>query len=167
MEITNPIYDVMFDTNLVMLKVALEKALPISVNIDDNNKRYTGYITELDTKEKTFELEMPGDQVIREEIIKVWKINLDIFSSLNIRAGERYKIWLDDLLEAPVGYIGARSVNEVIKIIELIERRDGQIELLDLDSNLGSFEKFGGDSSELLVYLREKCRDYTIYIHNS
>ena len=49
------------------------------------------------------------------------------------------KIWLDDLRPAPWGYESARSVNEAKTLIREAERNGIEIEVLDLDHNLGDF----------------------------
>ena len=49
------------------------------------------------------------------------------------------KIWLDDLRPAPWGYESARSVNEAKTLIREAERNGIEIEVLDLDHDLGDF----------------------------
>ena len=49
------------------------------------------------------------------------------------------KIWVDDLRSVPEGYIGTKSVNETIALIENMESNGIEIELLDLDHDLGDF----------------------------
>ena len=44
---------------------------------------------------------------------------------------KKVKIWVDDIREIPKGYIGTKSVNETIKLIEKIESEGGKIGLLD------------------------------------
>ena len=44
---------------------------------------------------------------------------------------EEIKIWVDDIREVPEGYIGTKSVNETIMLIEKIENEGGKIGLLD------------------------------------
>ena len=53
------------------------------------------------------------------------------------------KIWLDDLRPAPWGYESARSVNEAKTLIREAERNGIEIEVLDLDHDLGRFCKSG------------------------
>ena len=56
------------------------------------------------------------------------------------------KIWLDDLRPVPQGYEGAKSVNEAIALIEEAEGRGVEIEVLDLDHDLGDYYSDGGDA---------------------
>jgi len=49
------------------------------------------------------------------------------------------KIWLDDLRVAPEGYETAKSVNEAINLIEECEQAGEEIEVLDLDHDLGDY----------------------------
>ena len=62
------------------------------------------------------------------------------------------KIYLDDIRKCPEGYILALSVNQAIKLIE--ENKD-DIELLDLDHDLGDFAVDGGDAICLLDWCVE------------
>ena len=65
---------------------------------------------------------------------------------------EEIKIWVDDIREVPKGYIGTKSVNETIILIEKIENEGGKIGLLDLDHDLGDYAQFGGDAIKILDY---------------
>lgn len=80
---------------------------------------------------------------------------------------ESIKIWLDDLRPIPEGYIGAKSVNEAITLIETIEGNNGKIEVLDLDHDLGDYAFDGGDAIKLLDYLVENEKFYPIKIHTA
>lgn len=62
----------------------------------------------------------------------------------------RVKIWVDDIRPVPTGYEGTKSVNETIALIEEIEAEGGEIELLDLDHDLGDFAQYGGDAIKIL-----------------
>ena len=75
------------------------------------------------------------------------------------------KIYLDDLREAPKGYIRTHSVNETIKLIEELEKANTPIELLDLDHDLGDYASDGGDAIKLLDWLVERNTLYPIKIH--
>ena len=66
------------------------------------------------------------------------------------------KIWLDDLRPAPWGYESARSVNEAKTLIREAERNGIEIEVLDLDHDLGDFASQGGDAIKLLDWLAER-----------
>ena len=65
------------------------------------------------------------------------------------------KIWLDDLRPAPWGYESARSVNGI------------EIEVLDLDHDLGDFANQGGDAIKLLDWLVERETFYPVEIHTA
>ncbi len=77
----------------------------------------------------------------------------------------KIKIWLDDIRPVPLGYEGAKSVEEAISLIEEIEESGGEIELLDLDYDLGDYAKYGGNAIKLLDYLVERETFYTVKIH--
>ena len=77
------------------------------------------------------------------------------------------KIWVDDLREVPKGYIGTKSVNETISLIEKLEKEGEQIDLLDLDHDLGDYVSQGGDAIKILDYLAERGTFYPILIHTA
>ena len=77
------------------------------------------------------------------------------------------KIWLDDIRPVPEGYVGARSVNETIRLIEDAESKGVEIEILDLDHALGDFASDGGDAIKILDFLVERETYYPIAIHTS
>ena len=77
------------------------------------------------------------------------------------------KIWLDDLRPVPQGYEGAKSVNEAIALIEEAEGRDIEIEVLDLDHDLGDYYSDGGDAIKLLDWLAERETFYPVEIHTA
>ena len=84
------------------------------------------------------------------------------------------KIWLDDLMDekgsnrvTPPGFVGAHSVNEAIKLIEEAKKRGEEIELIDLDHDLGDYAKDGGDGIKLLDYLAEHEEFYPVSFHTS
>lgn len=84
------------------------------------------------------------------------------------------KIWLDDLMDekdsnraTPAGFVGAHSVNEAIELIEDANRRGEEIELIDLDHDLGDYAQFGGDAVNLLYYLAQHEEFPPVKIHTS
>ena len=77
------------------------------------------------------------------------------------------KIWVDDIRPVPEGYVGTKSVDETIALIEKIEREGGKIALLDLDHDLGDYAQFGGDAIKILDYLAERRTFYPIEIHTA
>ena len=77
------------------------------------------------------------------------------------------KIWLDDLRPAPPEYESVRSVNEAIAVITEAEENGIEIELLDLDHDLGDYAGDGGDAIKLLDWLAERETFYPIEIHTA
>ena len=75
------------------------------------------------------------------------------------------KIWVDDIRETPTDYIGVKSVNEAIKVIQEAERQQIPIELIDLDHDLGDYAYDGGDGIKLLDWLVERGTLYPIKLH--
>ena len=77
------------------------------------------------------------------------------------------KIWVDDIREKPKGYIGARSVNETVRLIEKLESEGQKVELIDLDHDLGDYAVDGGDAIKILDFLAERETYYPIAIHTA
>ena len=77
------------------------------------------------------------------------------------------KIWVDDLRPVPSGYVGTKSVNETIELIEKLENAGERIELLDLDHDLGDYASQGGDAIKILDYLAERGTFYPVTIHTA
>ena len=77
------------------------------------------------------------------------------------------KIWVDYLRPVPKGYIGTKSVNETIRIIQNAEMQGIEIELLDLDHDLGDYANDGGDAIKILDFLAERGSFYPIEIHTA
>lgn len=77
------------------------------------------------------------------------------------------KIWVDDIRPVPFGYAGAKSVNEAIALIESVENRGDDIELLDLDHDLGDYYSDGGDAIRLLDWLAERETFYPVRLHTA
>lgn len=77
------------------------------------------------------------------------------------------KIWLDDLRPAPEGYVVAKSVNEAIGVVTEAEEKNIEIELLDIDHDLGDYASDGGDAIKLLDWLAERETFYPIKIHTA
>lgn len=86
---------------------------------------------------------------------------------MSIYTNKHVKIWVDDLRPVPPGYEGCKSVEETIALIEEIEMAGGEIELLDLDHDLGDYAQFGGDAIKILDYLAERETFYPIEIHTA
>lgn len=74
------------------------------------------------------------------------------------------KIWLDDIRREPKGFVRCRSVNEAKA---LISQHPGEIELLDLDHDLGFYAKDGGDGIKLLDWLVETENFIPVKLHTA
>ena len=79
----------------------------------------------------------------------------------------KVKIYVDDVRPVPEGYEGTKSVDETIALIEALEEKGVEIELLDLDHDLGDYAKYGGDAIKILDYLAERETYYPIAIHTA
>ena len=90
-----------------------------------------------------------------------------VLGKIKIEKGTKVKIWVDDIREVPEGYVGTKSVEETIRLIEEIEEKGGMVELLDLDHDLGDYAQFGGDAIKILDYLVERETFYPILIHTA
>ena len=77
------------------------------------------------------------------------------------------KLWLDDLRPVPYGYEGAKSVHEAKQLILEAEHNGIEIEVLDLDHDLGDYADQGGDAIRLLDWLAERETFYPVEIHTS
>ena len=77
------------------------------------------------------------------------------------------KIWVDDLRQVPEGYEWAKSVNEAIALVEKAEAEQEEIEILDLDHDLGDYYSDGGDAIKLLDWLAERGTFYPVRIHTA
>ena len=83
------------------------------------------------------------------------------------------KLWIDDLREAPEGYVWCKSVNEAMRWIwhygakvDFDNNIVDNIELLDIDHDAGDYACDGGDYIKLLDWLEETGRSYPIHIHS-
>lgn len=77
------------------------------------------------------------------------------------------KIWVDDIRPAPEGYNWCKTVNDAIYLIEMAERLEKEIEVIDLDHDASTvYSKYGGDYIKILDWLEEKEKSYPIHIHS-
>ena len=104
------------------------------------------------------------------------------------------KLWVDDVREAPEGYVWCKSVEETKTLIEITEEESSEfynkamsalkshrqekfnmymtfckrrdIELIDVDHDAGDYVSDGGDYIKLLDWLEETGRSYPIRIHS-
>lgn len=67
----------------------------------------------------------------------------------------------------PEGYELARSVNEAKRLIQYCEEHEIEIEVLDLDHDLGDYYPDGGDAIKLLDWLVEQECFYPVKIHTA
>ena len=77
------------------------------------------------------------------------------------------KIWVDDLRECPEGYTLVKSVNEAKQLVVYCEQEGIEVEVLDLDHDLGDYYPDGGDAIKLLDWLAERESFYPIKIHTA
>lgn len=77
------------------------------------------------------------------------------------------KIWIDDIREAPDGFLWFKSVNDFIDWC--YEKQDlSDVVLIDTDHDAGDYQKDGGDYIVCFDYLRvNKIKDLTIHIHSA
>ncbi len=73
------------------------------------------------------------------------------------------KIWLDDVRPAPIGYTLVHSVNEAINLIK--NTPINEIELIDIDHDLGDYANDGGDGINLVDYLLGMGLLFPMVIH--
>ena len=127
-----------------------------------------GLISSVHVQDKYFILQLSDgartecldiDKLEKMEEFDCWKLDSD--------NNQSFRIYVDDLRPVPQGYIGTRSVNETIALIEFIEEKGGVIECLDLDHDLGDFAWLGGDAIKLLDYLVMEEKYYPIKIHTA
>lgn len=77
------------------------------------------------------------------------------------------KLWLDDLRDAPSGYEHAYSVDEAKQMIQAWEEAGEEIELLDLDYDMGVYEEYGGTGMDFLEWLLYRETFYPVQVHSS
>jgi len=82
------------------------------------------------------------------------------------------KLWLDDIRQAPEGYIWCKSVNEAKYCVIKSKEPDKNchifenIELIDIDHDAGDYAADGGDFIKFLDWLEEQGLNYPIRIHS-
>ena len=77
------------------------------------------------------------------------------------------RLWVDDVREAPDGYVWLKSVNDTKTLISLsVLFKSEDIELIDIDHDAGDYASDGGDYIRLLDWLEETGRSYPIRIHS-
>ena len=80
------------------------------------------------------------------------------------------KLWVDDVRQAPVGYLWAKSVNDAKDFIIMSEASMSGFaacEIIDIDHDAGEYASQGGDYINLLNWLEETGRNYPIHIHSA
>lgn len=159
-----------YDANLIALleaqKLTNERAETFLVYCDDCI--YEGLIFSVDDESRSFVLQMTDgtktlhlniNSLENIEMVERWKFDYDKRNS--------FKIYVDDLRPAPLGYIQTQSVVETIALIETIEDNGAVVECLDLDHDLGDFEWLGGDAIKIIDYLVKEHKYYSINIHTA
>ena len=73
------------------------------------------------------------------------------------------KLWIDDLREAPEGFLRVYTVEQAKRAIEYFEKKDG-IELISIDHDAGDYGP--PDYIKVLDWLEETGRSYPIRIHS-
>ncbi|MGN0354985.1 MAG: cyclic-phosphate processing receiver domain-containing protein [Muricoprocola sp.] len=76
------------------------------------------------------------------------------------------KLWLDDVREAPSGYEHVYSVDEAKQMIQSWEEAGEEIELLDLDYDMGVYEECGGNGMDFLEWLLYRETFYPVRVHS-
>ena len=75
------------------------------------------------------------------------------------------KIWLDDVREAPSGYVHCHSVNEAKSKLVICEKDNLNIAVIDCDHDLGDYAADGGDRIKLIDWLAERETIYSVRLH--
>lgn len=66
------------------------------------------------------------------------------------------KLWIDDIREAPKGYLWCKSTRDALRKIVL--EYPNEIDFIDLDHDAGDYAKDGGDYIEVLKELERLSR---------
>lgn len=86
---------------------------------------------------------------------------------ISYQGGLNIKLWIDDIRQAPDGYIWCKSVNEAKHYIcKLTFEMFKEIELIDIDHDAGEYVSDGGDYIKLLDWLELMGYNYPIHIHS-
>lgn len=73
------------------------------------------------------------------------------------------KLWIDDVRQAPEGYVWCMTTNEAKMVITCVARLGSLyhnenvpvIELIDIDHDAGDYARYGGDYIKILDWLEE------------
>lgn len=76
------------------------------------------------------------------------------------------KLWIDDVREAPEGYVWCKSVGQAKQVIRANELRHEPIEIMDIDHDAGDYAFDGGDFIKILDWMEFTNRNYPIRIHS-
>ena len=142
--------------------------LPMRIELSDGSM-LEGYMTEIDLSDATFNFLGPGEDefytgVSVKDVIGIENIDYDL------EPGKSIVLYVDDVRKGhpeKANEIVVKSVKEAIYVIELAQKTGTDIELLDLDHDLGAYEPFGGDAINLVYYLVENKLFYPVEVHSS
>jgi hypothetical protein len=84
------------------------------------------------------------------------------------------KIWVDDVRQAPEGYVWCKTSNEAKAMITCmvtmhrLEHTENLpvLELIDLDHDAGDYAVYGGDYIEVLKFMEKNGINFPIRIHS-
>lgn len=142
--------------------------LPAQIWLKDDSV-LIGYIAEIDIKAGSFNvLGMTEDEfytgISIGDVVGVEDIDYAI------EPGRSIVLYVDDVRKGHPdveNVVIVKSVREAMYVIDYALEVGADIELIDLDHDLGDYEPFGGDAINLVYYLAEKELYYPIAVHSS
>ena len=84
----------------------------------------------------------------------------------NYRPGDPIRLWVDDVREAPEGYIWIKSTYDAIEAVRHFSKCGVEIALVDLDHDAGDYAHDGGDYIKFLDWLEWVKISIPIRIHS-
>lgn len=118
---------------------------------------------EVSTESDTIYLDIKDNNYAIKQII--YRLTELYNNHINNVDDKNLKIWVDDIREAPEGYIWSKSVNQTIDIITKNENNYNNI-ILHLDHDAGDYVNDGGDYIKILDWLEETNRKVIVGIHS-
>ncbi len=158
----------MFSRDFQNLMNRFHSMLPAQMWLKDDSV-IIGYIAEIDIKAGSFNvLGMAEDEfytgISIADVVGVEDIDYAIEPGRNI------VLYVDDVRKGhpeDESEIVVKSVKEALYVIDYAIEVEANIELIDLDHDLGDYEPFGGDAVNLVYWLAEKELYYPITVHSS